>query len=205
MEKIDLIKEAIRKGVNHNSKLDDLAFGVGSFTSPNIRHILNNLGSISKKYLEIGLHLGGTFVATCYGNKELEATGVDNWSQFNNDDQTKNDCLKTVEKLLADQPVKVVDKDCFRITDEIEKGFDFYLYDGSHDKVSQHDALTYFKDYMADEFILVVDDASWGTVREGTFSGIKDAGLTILYEIFLFDGIEGGAFWNGLMVFLLKK
>lgn len=203
MDKITGIKEAIRNGVNRQSKLDDLAFGVGSFTSPAIRHILNNLGAISTKQVEVGLHIGGTFIAANYNNN-LESYGIDNWSQFNNNGHTKDDCINNCKRLLKNN-YTIIEKDCFKITDEIPGGIDFYCFDGGHDETSQHDALTYFKPYMADEFIFCVDDSSWQSVREGTNNGIKDAGLTILHDWFLWDGLESGQFWNGFSIFLLKK
>jgi len=202
MTKIDQIKDAIRNGVNRQSKLTDECFGIGSFTSPAIRHILNNLGAISNNYLEVGLHRGGTFVAACYGNT-MTATGNDNWTQFA-DNATKQDCLNGCEKFLSNY--KIIDKDCFSLTKEdIPEPIDLYFFDGEHGYDSQKAAITYFKQFLADECIVVIDDASWPDVRKGTYDGIKEVGFDILHEVFLWDGIEGSLFWNGLYIFLLKK
>ena len=204
MDKIELIQQAIDNGINLKSKLDEDAFSVGSFTSPPIRHILNNLGAISNRHLEIGLHLCGTYIATNYKNN-LESYGIDNWSQFCEDDRTKNEAIQNCKRLLKNN-YTIIDKDCWQITNEIPDNIDLYTFDGGHNEASQHDAVTYYKKYLADECIMITDDASWSTVREGTARGIKDAGLEIVKDWFLWDGVESSPkFWNGLLITLLKK
>ena len=46
----------------------------------------------------------------------------------------------------------------------------------------------YFTRLMAEEFILVVDDFSWQQVKRGTYDGIKEANLQILFEQVIWDG-----------------
>lgn len=205
MDRICHIKEAIRNGVNRQSKLTDEQFKVGGFTSPNIRHIMNNLGAISTNYFEVGSHIGCSLVMTVYGNDLKTATACDNFSEFQNDGRTKQQFLENCE---ANIPGKytLIEKNCFKITkDEIPADIDLYLYDGGHDYDSQKEGVTHFADKLAEEFILVVDDFAWEAPRKGTYDGIKEAGLEILWETFLYDGIESGSFWNGLFIGLLKR
>ena len=60
---------------------------------------------------------------------------------------------------------------------------DIYFYDGDHEYKSQQDALVYFKDCLADEFIFIVDDFQEGNdVAKGTYSGIEKIGYKILFS-----------------------
>ena len=86
MDKIEQIKQAIQNGIDHKSKLTAKQFEVGGFTSPTIRHIMNNLGAISTNYFEVGSHIGCSLIMTTYGNDNLiKATACDNFSEFQND------------------------------------------------------------------------------------------------------------------------
>lgn len=206
MEKIDLIKEAIRNGVNKVSKLTDEQFKVGGFTSPIIRHIMNNLGAISTNYFEIGSHIGCSLVMTVYGNDNLKtATACDNFSEFQNDGRTKSEFLANC-KANIDGKYTLIEKNCFKLTkDDLPEGIDLYLMDGPHDYESQKEAVTHFASMMADEFVFICDDFAWEAPRKGTHDGIRESGLTVLWETFLYSGVEAGEYWNGLGIFLLKK
>ena len=63
-----------------------------------------------------------------------------------------------------------------------ENKVDIYFYDGNHSFESQRDALIYFQDCFADEFIYLVDD--WGDedVVKGTYAGIEKIGYEILFS-----------------------
>src|SRR5689334_19416133 len=68
------------------SRLDRAAFQAKGFTSPKVRHLLNNLGHLDGlDYLEVGVHRGATFIATNYRNALSSAVAIDNWSEFDDD------------------------------------------------------------------------------------------------------------------------
>lgn len=204
MGKIGLIKEAIEKAEREESRLDDYCFKIGSYSSPKIRHLLNNLGQIFRtetiaptyNYLEVGVHRGGTFVATLFRNN-LNGVAIDNWSEFNEDNTVKKEFLENI-KPFGDN-VKFIESDCFKV--ELPKNeYSMYLYDGGHGYEEQKLGITYFYQNMKDEFILCVDDYNWEQVLKGTQDGIKEMGLTVLFEQHLVDGYH-----NGFYVALLKK
>lgn len=205
MTKIEQIKDAITKAANGYSKLTYEILDLPSFSSHNIKHLLNNLGSISKCYYEVGLHKGTTFIATNYKNN-LVSLGCDNWSQFQENGIAKKMAYANCEKYLDNNKYSLIEADCFG--SEIPKmpyKIDLYFYDGEHGYDNQKKGVTHFLHSMGDEFILVVDDFSWQEPKRGTYDGIKDAMLEILYEQVLWDGKENGMYHNGLGVFLLKK
>ena len=45
--------------------------------SGKVRHLLNNLAA--RRYLEVGVWKGATFVAACYGRRLESATAIDNF------------------------------------------------------------------------------------------------------------------------------
>lgn len=202
MTKIEQIQSAIAQAEDCVSQLTYREFEVGGFTSPKIRHLLNNLGALSTEYLEIGVHRGSTLVATCHGNTLKRFTGVDNFSEF--DDGTVKKELEDNVLNRISGPGSLFFEDCFRsdLPGRMGGFYDMYLYDGAHDYASQKQAISHFLPVLADEFILCVDDTDWSDVINGTNDGIYEAGLKIVWDKLL-EGKDG---WhNGFYVALIKK
>jgi len=209
--KIEQIKQAIDNGSKRQSKLSQEALEVPSLTSLNIRHIYNNLGSISSHFMEVGSHRGGSFCSFVYDNANLiSAVAIDNFSENFSNVNVEEEFMSNAERFTPDTTNwKLVNKDSFKITKkDLLFSPDLYLYDGEHSAENQAKALTYFKKFLTKEFIFVCDDYSWERVKTGTQAGIKDAGLEVLFEQ-EFHTPEGGEpnehFHNGLYIALLKQ
>lgn len=212
-QKIIAVREAVNRGIQRQSKLDALALSVPGLMSLNIRHILNNLGTISTKYCEIGIHVGGSFCSTLYKNENLkEAIAIDCWLS----DQTEgHDYQKQFESNLlmcggqSFLPItQIIKEDSFSVNlDTLPRDIDLYYFDGSHDEDSQRKALTYYLPVLADTFIFCVDDYMLPEVKKGTQDGIKESGCEILYENeFITDHeYDNESFWRGWYLALLKK
>ena len=74
---IKAIDKAINDARDEISGMDIACFNIGGYTSPCIRHLLNNLGALSTSYLEIGVHRGSTFCAAMSNNPHLFGVAVD--------------------------------------------------------------------------------------------------------------------------------
>jgi len=124
------VERSIELGDQMQSKLDRAAFQARGFTSPKVRHLLNNLGSLdSLDYLEVGVHRGATFVAANYKNRLASATAVDNWSEFADDGKVKGEFLQHCSTLLAPGSWRFLEQDCFTVTrEQIRTPINFYLY-----------------------------------------------------------------------------
>lgn len=199
---VKFIEEAIQKAEAEQSKLTSQAFEAPGFTSPKIRHLLNNLGELpGSHYLEVGVHKGATFVATNFKNKLLSSIAVDNWSEFAQDGETKKEFIKHTSNLLTPNTYKFYEQDCFSLTkEELPKPVNFFLYDGCHSYESQLKALTYFYPLLDDTFLFLVDDWNWPDPQRGTRQAIQELNLKTLFEKELDQG-----WWNGLFISLLKK
>ena len=82
-----------------------------------------------------------------------------------------------------------------------DSGFNLYLYDGPHAEQDHYDALALLLPALADEFVLVVDDWAWLSVKGGTRRAIAELGLEVLW------GAEAaGPDWhNGCFVGVFRK
>lgn len=206
MDKIELIKEAIQKAENGQSKLTQEILDLPSYSSHKIKHLLNNLGEIGENYLEVGLHKAGTFIAANYKNN-MFSYGFDNYSEFAENGLAKQLAYQFCNTHLTNK-YSIIEDDIFDGSIFIfTSKFDFYLYDGNHADWAQKKALTCLYTCLSDEFIFCVDDYDWEAVQKGTQEGIKECGLEVLFEQHLTSDKEGDAdnWWNGFYVALLKK
>jgi hypothetical protein len=196
------VESSISLAEQLKSKLDRAAFRARGFTSPKVRHLLNNLGSLEGlDYLEIGVHRGATFVAANYRNQLASATAVDNWSEFAEDGTVKAEFLHNCSTLLAPGSYRFLEQDAFTVSrEQFRAPINFYLYDGEHSFEAQRKALTHFYALLDDVFVFVVDDYTWEAARAGTQDAIGELGFEVLLERELIDG-----WWNGLYVSVLKK
>src|SRR3954466_14824729 len=113
------VERSIERAEEGLSGLDRAAFQARGFTSPKVRHLLNNLGSLDGlDYLEVGVHRGATFVAANYKNRLSSATAVDNWSEFADDGKVKGEFLQHCSTLLAPGSWRFLEQDCFTVTRE---------------------------------------------------------------------------------------
>ncbi len=81
LEQLQAIIDTALQGAGKSKLTENLIDSIGGFISPNIRHLLNNIGAISTHYVDCGSHVGSSLVSTVYGNDNLKsATAIENWS-----------------------------------------------------------------------------------------------------------------------------
>jgi len=196
------VDTSIRLADARQSRLDRAAFQARGFTSPKVRHLLNNLGNLDGlDYLEVGVHRGATFIATNYRNTLSSAVAIDNWSEFDDDGTVKTEFLHHCGTLLRPDAYQFIEQDCFTVTrKQLPAPVNFYFYDGEHSHESQRLALTHFYPMLDDEFLFLVDDYTWKSAKSGTEQAIAELDLDVLFEQELVDG-----WWNGLFVGVLRK
>lgn len=205
MRIVDLVNSAIESGIARKSKLSPDALMVPGFTSIANRHIFNNLGAISSRYLEVGVHKGGSFVSVGFGNK-LDAYAVDDWSEFNEDGSTYKEFLEHGNKFVPG--FHCITKDFFSIPEsELPKGVDLYFYDGNHSFEAQCRAIERAPEFLAREAVIVVDDYSWKWVKDGTQEGLKNSGLNLIYEAELptHKPSDNEGYWNGIYIAIVQN
>ncbi|WIA10888.1 hypothetical protein OEZ85_011054 [Tetradesmus obliquus] len=64
------------------------------------------------RYLEVGVFKGSSLVSALYRNPHVEATCIDNWSEFNGPAEAFR---ANVAKYLPDNRLTVIERDCFEV------------------------------------------------------------------------------------------
>ena len=203
------IQASIHNAFNNISKLPNEILSMEGMSGHKTRHFLNNICNLpNKTYLEVGTYKGSSFISSLYDNN-VHGLCIDHWGQFGG----KDDFVANINKFITHLPPKlnIIDKDCWTVTkDDIPNKIDIFMYDGVHTYEDQKRAITYFKQFLSEYCIIIVDDwkCDWVKVRDGTLDGLRDSGLKILYKeeiglVNTYNFHQGGdTFWNGCGIFL---
>lgn len=176
------------------------------------RTFYNALCSLDRptEYFEVGAWRGSTLCSAMYGNPDLHATVIDNWSEFNG---PFSEFIDNIKRFGLEDRVDVLYEDFanFVGSKRLTKPVDIYLYDGDHSFDSQRMAIVNMWDILAEKAIVIVDDWNAPEVRRGTFEGFKAVNANIVekFEIcYTFDGshtpkdLAKQEFWNGIGILL---
>jgi hypothetical protein len=195
------------------SGLSTYSNDVPGLTSDRVKTLLNELGKISKSYLEVGTHIGSTLTSAMDGNT-LNVYAVDNWKenvQPARDDvvvpvNAKDTFISNAKRFKGNNNIKVFDADLFAVNTESIKDVDFFFYDGPHDKYSTMKAIKYYSTCFAKTAVLVFDDANWEGVVDGAKEGIALTHFNSIYEKTLLNTAEDSTqWWNGLHIVVVQK
>lgn len=206
------LTNAIRQAEHHVSKLEGDVLEIHGMSGLNNRHFLNTLCNFEgARYLEIGSLAGASLCAAVYNNR-IEATAIDDWSQFT---RPKKLFYRNLEKYQGDASVRVIESDCFEVNPDDLGRFNIFFYDGDHSEENQYKALKHFFPVLEDRAIVIVDDWNWPQVRAGTHKAIQELDVKILYEEEIKLPEEEvrdmprhagkQTWWNGIYVALLEK
>jgi predicted O-methyltransferase YrrM len=196
----------------HDNELK-LEIGIEGLSSRRVQNLLTHIGDISSKYLEVGSYLGASGASVLRSSSVEEATFVDHWKdqvQPANGDvlpsNNKQKFIENIKKYKADRTLKVFDCDMLSVDKTELKGIDFFFYDGAHDFQSTSDAIRYYASSLANEAIIMIDDANWEGVVDGAEDGIQKAGLEVLFKkIWLNNQESKEQWWNGFFIAVVKK
>ena len=162
-----IIRIALFRSLAINTKLPDWIKFMPGMSGKKYRYFINNLVSMinKPKYLEIGSWSGSTACSAIYDN-ELTVLCIDNWSQFNeNDNEHKSYGVTNPKEAFESNIKKVISKktnfkfieDDFRKVDYTKIGkYNIYLFDGPHEEKDQYDAIAMVKPALEEIFILII-------------------------------------------------
>lgn len=222
------VERSIEQAKAGKSHADPAALSIKGFSTPTMRHLMNNLCSIPRStYLEIGCWHGATFCAAVSNNPDLNALGVDDFSQpFGTEDVRASledswvrHITGRVARSFKGAPgahpgwVEFLDADAFApaTMERLPKEVDILFYDAVHSEEAQRKAMTHFIPCLAETAIIVVDDFQWEPVHRGTLAGLHDAsmmdgGFLVDKQWILSDGQADGPIWhNGMAIFVCRK
>ena len=143
------------------------------------RKLCNALCGLTKNmgkeniYLEIGVYKGLTLLTNALSNPEVKCIGIDNFSLFNENHSNKEIVLNKIKELKL-KNVELIDLDFEEALDNLNKYLDpnkkigVFFIDGPHDYRSQLISLMKIKNYLAEDCVIIVDDANYVHVRQAT-------------------------------------
>jgi hypothetical protein len=123
-----------------------------------------------------------------YKNR-VRTLAIDNWTQFSGPyDKFYNNLARFKG---PDTKVSFFEID-FREVDFSSIGkFNVYLFDGPHDQKDHRDGVVFAQPALDDQFVMIVDDWNWTSVREGTMEGIKEANLQLDHVVEIRTSLDG--------------
>lgn len=157
-----IVEESISGAERFHSKLPPEIFNLRGFSTPKIRHLLNNLCSYGNcRYLEIGVWAGSTLIPALWKNN-ARSQAIDNYSQFG-PQEAGFDAQKTALELIAKHKEEIGRQgiwngDCMNLPDEVIKPANVFLYDGDHSAEMTEKAIVKYGKRCGQPFILLVDD-----------------------------------------------
>ena len=228
---IEHVRKSIRKATIGISKLNGAILSIDGMSSSKVRHLLNNLCSVSgARYLEIGSFKGSTLLAAIFGNENVlaMASAIDNFSQFGGPKQEfwenvnayvdptmqNSGRFRFVEEnafsnaALAElgKPFSESGDDLNAERDLTEK-YNVYVYDGGHSLEDHRRAFTHMGPLLAPLFIAVIDDWNQEQVKDGTREAFMELGWNVVYETELPSRGNGDKelWWNGMSLAVVQK
>ncbi len=183
---------------------------IHGLTSHKVQMLLNQLCRCGQSYLEVGCYLGATAAAALDGNK-LKAYFVDHWEEqvqpLRDDlpplpENSKEDFVKNIKYYKGENKIKVFDSDLFDVDlDQIDP-IDIFFYDGPHGPQMTFNAVKYYATVLADQAIVVIDDANFEGSVSGAKAALKEHGFNISFERLILEeepeNSEG--WWNGVLI-----
>jgi hypothetical protein len=214
-------QRAISEAEASRSALPPAVLALEGYSSPTVRHFLNNLCRFAAvRYLEVGTWKGSTLMSAAYGNRG-SFTAIDDFShhvQSRREGQEARATLGRVRRRFRRQcRTRFHDSDCWdqALRRRLPRGVNVYFYDGRHTYEDQYRAFTHFDPVLASPYLGVVDDWNRPYVRQATRDALAHLGHQVVWERELFtrgwfrQHLTGEwtlpHWFNGLLVAVLRK
>lgn len=197
-----------------DSGIPKFKLNISGLTSPRVQTLLNSLANKVGTYLEVGSYVGATSAAALKDNF-LNAYFVDNWEQQiqparddipTTDINSYDNFLENIKPYANQSNIFVYNQDMFTVPIHEIKNVQLFFYDGPHDEKTTSNVVKYYYECLADEAIIVFDDANWNGVVDGANKGLEEVGAKVIYNKIILNEVEDiNAWWNGLYIVIIKK
>jgi predicted O-methyltransferase YrrM len=161
-----------------------------------------------ESYLEVGSYRGRSVVGAALGHPNGTFTAVENFREFGLDPAESERLLRAALRdwYVADQ-VRLLRGDAFRLLlgGAVPGPVGVYFYDGAHSRLAQHLGLGLAEPVLADEALVVVDDASWPQVERSTARYVAmHPGYRLLFDLRA-EQAEDPRWCNGVKVYAWRR
>ena len=151
----------------------ELTEQVAGYTAVSELAVLNHAAALlpdDEAYLEVGTFKGRSIVAAAANNPGATFIAMENFMEFGMAGQEARDELMHNLRTYTDGAhLNLLEGDCFALMarpDVCEKPVGVYFYDGEHTLLSHYLALAVVEPLLADEALILIDDASWPVVQK---------------------------------------
>jgi predicted O-methyltransferase YrrM len=157
-----------------------------------------------ESYLEVGSYRGRSAVGAALGRRDRTFTAIENFREFGFDPTESERLLRAALRdwNMADR-VRLLCGDAFRLLPGavLPSTVGVYFYDGAHSRLAQYLGLGLAEPVLADEALVVVDDASWPQVERTTSRYVaRHPGYRLLFDLRA-ERSEDPRWCNGVKVY----
>jgi predicted O-methyltransferase YrrM len=201
----------LEDGVPRDSRFAEIAHAVTGFCTPAELAVLNLAARMlpeGEAYLEVGTFKGRSLCGALLDAPDRTYVAVESYQEFGMHAAASRAELADNLARLADRPVALHDADCFALLGRpgvVAEPIGVYFYDGTHTGIAHYLALGVVEPLLADEALVLVDDASWPMVADATRKYLRrHPGWSVVRDIRApreYDEIWG----NGLLVLAYRR
>lgn len=145
---------------------------VAGYTGPNELAVLAAAAAslpAGECYLEVGTFKGRSLVAAAQGEPSARLYAMENFVEFGMaGQQARQELHDNLTAHAGAARVQLLEGDCFALMAQpgvVAEPVGVYFYDGEHTLLSHYLALAVVEPLLADEALVLVDDASWPVVQ----------------------------------------
>jgi len=182
--------------------------GMSTEHSLTLLNLAASLLGPDETYLEVGSYRGRSLVGAALGQSHDRFLAIENFREFGLDPARS-------EQLLRDalRDWDVADRVTFRRGDAFRliprrvgpRPVGVYFYDGAHSRLAQYLALGLVEPLLADEALVVIDDASWPQVARATGAYLaRHPGYRLLFDLRA-ERAEDPRWCNGVAVYQWRR
>lgn len=171
----EFVRGDVTAGAVVDRGLADLVREVPGFTTPSELAVLRSAARHmpgDETYLEVGTFKGRSICAAMMDAPGGDFVAVENFQEFGMvGEDARRELLDHVRERGEGRRLRLVDGDCFDVLARpglVEKPVGVYFYDGAHTGLAHWLALAVAEPLLADEALVLIDDASWPMVRRAT-------------------------------------
>lgn len=181
---------------------------VKGMTTANVMQLLNfavTCMETNEIYCEVGSFQGATLIGALLDRSETRGHAIDNFSKFDSEGTNRQKLQENLQKFNLENRVRFWERDFEeffweRQEIEMDKKIGVYFYDAAHNYRSQISGLLLIKPFLANQAVLVVDDANQKQVRQANWDFIATNPKCQLLLELLTPGNGYPTFWNGIHV-----
>jgi predicted O-methyltransferase YrrM len=190
------------------AKVVETVDGMSTEHTLTLLNLAASLLPAGETYLEVGSYRGRSAVGAALGNPDGSVTAIENFREFGLDPAESERLLRAALRDwdVADR-VRLLRGDAFRLllAGAVPGPVGVYFYDGAHSRLAQHLGLGLAEPVLADEALVVVDDASWPQVERSTARYVaRHPGYRLLFDLRA-ERAEDPRWCNGVKVYAWRR